>query len=169
MEKRNDFKVGDFGLVKIKGPVGAFVRLGQWFVGDFSPWTHAFVYVGHNQVVEAMPQGALLTPLSDYKDREILWSHIPLTHNQRRAISFHARKLVGTPYSFFDYFSLFAERIGWDTDTFREYVADSGHMICSQLVDEVYKRAGVHLFNDGRLPQDVTPGDLEIMLRSYPR
>ena len=33
-------------------------------------------------------------------------------------------------------------------------------MICSQLVDEAYARAGVQLFDDGRLPGDVTPADL---------
>jgi hypothetical protein len=33
-------------------------------------------------------------------------------------------------------------------------------MICSQLVDTILCRAGYHLFADGRLPQDVTPGAL---------
>jgi hypothetical protein len=41
-----------------------------------------------------------------------------------------------------------------------DFIADSGHLICSQLVDLCYLRAGAHLFDDGRLPGDVTPGDL---------
>lgn len=167
MEQYDYFKPGDFGLVKIRGPVGLFVRLGQWFIGDFSYWTHAFVYVGRGKIVEAMPQGAKITPLSEYAGREILWSNIPLTQTQRRSISGHALDLVGTRYSFADYLALFGERIGWDVKAFRQYVSDSGHMICSQLVSEAYRRAGVELFPDKRLPQDVTPGDLEILLRSY--
>jgi hypothetical protein len=47
----------------------------------------------------------------------------------------------------------------------RDFVADEGHLICSQLVDEAYLRAGVHLFDDGRLPGDVTPGDLWWLLQ----
>ncbi len=41
-----------------------------------------------------------------------------------------------------------------------DYVAGTGHMICSQLVDQSYLDAGVHLAEDGRFPGDVTPGDL---------
>jgi hypothetical protein len=40
-------------------------------------------------------------------------------------------------------------------------------MICSQLVDEAYLRAGVHLFDDGRDPGDVTPGDLLYVIAHY--
>jgi len=45
---------------------------------------------------------------------------------------------------------------GWLLD----YVAGTGHIICSQLVDQCYLDAGVHLFDDGRFVGDVTPGDL---------
>jgi hypothetical protein len=33
-------------------------------------------------------------------------------------------------------------------------------LICSQLVDRACELAGVHLFDDGRLSGQVTPGDL---------
>ena len=33
-------------------------------------------------------------------------------------------------------------------------------MICSQLVDQCYLEAGIHLYDDGRDPGDVTPADL---------
>jgi hypothetical protein len=32
--------------------------------------------------------------------------------------------------------------------------------MCSQLVDLSYHEAGVELFDDGRIPGDVSPGDL---------
>jgi hypothetical protein len=38
-------------------------------------------------------------------------------------------------------------------------------MICSQLVDQCYQDAGVHLFADGRWPGDVTPADLYRLIR----
>lgn len=152
---------GDFALTRISGFTGRAIAAGQWMIGDGSPAQHAMVYVGDGQVVQAMPSGAELIDLEDAND-PVVWStwRIPLTADQRAMISAHAVGLVGTPYSFLDYASIglahFRVRPAW----VREYVANSGHMICSQLVDEVYLRAGVHLFNDGRIPGDVTPGDL---------
>jgi hypothetical protein len=40
-------------------------------------------------------------------------------------------------------------------------------MICSQLVDRCYDIAGVHLFDDGRKPGDVSPGDLSRCLGGH--
>jgi hypothetical protein len=42
----------------------------------------------------------------------------------------------------------------------RDYVADTHHMICSQLVDYAYLSAGVRLFPYGEIPGDVIPADL---------
>lgn len=69
-------------------------------------------------------------------------------------------ELVGVPYSFLDYLSLTLLHLGLPRRLTARRVTDSGHMICSQLVDTVLCRAGYHLFDDGRLPQDVTPGAL---------
>ncbi|MFC8583204.1 hypothetical protein ACFUGD_01300 [Streptomyces sp. NPDC057217] len=152
---------GDFALTKIGGVTGKLVAAGQALVGDASPVQHAFVYVGDGQVVQAMPGGAELIRLEDASE-PVVWStgHFELTPLRREFIKWTAIGLVGTPYSFLDYASIglahFRIRPRW----VREFVADTGHMICSQLVDEVYLRAGVHLFDDGRLPGDVTPGDL---------
>ena len=73
-----------------------------------------------------------------------------------------ARELVGTPYSFLDYLSLALLHAGfrkWGSWA-RNRVTSSGHMICSQLVDAALTDTGFHVFEDGRLPQDVTPGAL---------
>lgn len=156
---------GDIGLTKIRGFAGKFVFLGQWFVGDLSPWTHAFILLDDDTVIEAMPGGARITPLSDYEGREILWSEFPLADEQRLRIVAEARSLEGTPYSFADYVALFLERVGFRFGIVKRYVTSSGHMICSQLCDEVYRRCGIHLFDDGRMPQDVTPGDLHRVFR----
>jgi uncharacterized protein YycO len=152
---------GDFALTKIPGAVGFGIKVGQWLNGDGAPVEHALVYVGNGQIVQAMPSKAELIPLEEAPE-PVVWStgKILLTDRTRAAIAANARSLVGTPYSFADYGSLalarFHVRPSWVTD----FVADTGHMICSQLVDEAYLRAGVHLFDDGRIPGDVTPGDL---------
>lgn len=152
---------GDFALTKIRGLAGAFVGAGQFLVGDAAPVHHAFVYVGDDMVVQAMPGGAELIPLEDASPA-VAWStgRFSLTIWQRDVIVDEALRLVGTPYSFLDYASIAAAHFHVRPRLVRDFVASTGHMICSQLVDEVYKRAGVSLFDDGRLPGDVTPGDL---------
>ncbi|GGX26766.1 hypothetical protein [Streptomyces chryseus] len=160
---------GDFALTKIRGLTGALVGAGQALIGDGAPVHHAFVYVGDGQIVQAMPGGAELIQLEDASE-PVVWStwKLPLTTEQRAQIAAHAIRLVGTPYSYLDYVSLglahFRIRPAWVTD----FIASTGHLICSQLVDEVYLRAGVRLFVDGRLPGDVTPGDLWKLLHPKP-
>ncbi|MGW0468307.1 hypothetical protein ACWDX6_24030 [Streptomyces sp. NPDC003027] len=152
---------GDFALTKIGGITGEFVAAGQALVGDAAPVQHAFVYVGGGYIVQAMPGGAEMIPLEDASD-PVAWStgKIPLTIDERQSVMEAATDLVGTPYSFLDYASIALAHYRIRPRWVRDFVADTGHMICSQLVDEVYLRAGVHLFDDGRLPGDVTPGDL---------
>lgn len=178
---------GAFGLSQIGGAVGALVAAGQAVLLDGSRYTHAFVVVHGGSVVQAMPRGAELAPLAHYLDRDdVRFTDAPVQaalaeyrqeldpdaqdvegmveryeRNLRQAIAAHARELIGTPYSFADYLALAAVRLDLPSKTLRRYVASSGRMICSQLVDAVYCRSGVHLFDDGRPSQDVTPGDLD--------
>lgn len=157
---------GDFALTRIYGITGAFISAGQHLVGDGAPIQHAFVYVGNGYIVQAMPGGAEMIRLEDASEPYI-WStgRVPLTEIQRLFISEYAIGLVGTPYSFLDYASIALAHYRIRPRWVRDFVADSGHLICSQLVDEAYKRAGVQLFDDGRLPGDVTPGDLWWLLQ----
>jgi hypothetical protein len=146
------------------GALGWWVGLGQFLIGDASPVQHAFVCVG-DHVVEAMPGGALLTPLDTYRGRgDVAWSRYPLTDAQRVVIVGRAVSLIGTPYSFLDYLAIALDHWGIRPKRLRRYVASSGHLICSALVDDCYRAAGVHLFADGRDVGDVTPGDLARLL-----
>lgn len=156
-------KPGDFGLVAIGGALGFFVSLGQHLAGDSSKYTHAFIVLDDNTVLAAQPGGARIDKLTDYANRAI-YSSIDLTDAQRQAIVVQARKLEGLPYSFLDYLAIALARFRIRPKWLTKFIADKGHMICSQLVDFCYMRAGVHLFNDGRLPQEVTPGDLLYVL-----
>jgi len=152
--------IGDFGLVPMRGDAGRAIRFGQWLNGDgYSDFEHAFVYVGDGQIVEGQPGGAALHSLDAYPPDAIAW--YSYTGLRGPAVAIQARSLIGTPYSYADYFALAALRFHLPiAPILRRYVSSTGHMICSQLVDSAYQRAGVALFNDERVPGDVTPGDL---------
>lgn len=158
-----EIKPGDIGLTRIGGVLGFFVSLGQHLAGDSSRYTHAYIVLDDETVIAAQPGGARIDNLSDYKNKAVYLQR-DLTDEQRMTIVEEARSLEGLPYSFLDYLALALARFGIKPKWLQKYIADTGHMICSQLCDEVYRRAGIHLFNDGRLPQEVTPGDLFYVL-----
>jgi uncharacterized protein YycO len=155
----------DFFLLIGTDPVGVGIRIGEWADGKgFSKYAHAGILLDDSTVVEAEPGGARIRPMTEYPADLMVWSTWDLTPGQRTSIVAAARGLEGTPYSFLDYFAIAAHRFRLPLPGLRRYVASSGHMICSQLVDEAYSRAGVHLFTDGRWPGFVTPADLAAVL-----
>lgn len=163
---------GDFGLVSIPGAAGWLVRIGQWLNGDgFTTYEHAFLVLAkpnerNGLLIEAEPGGARCAPWpGNYANQDVTYSSWELTSAQRLAIYDAARRLEGTPYSWLDYLSLALVRLRIRPHWLQRYVANTGHMICSQLVDYCYQQAGVQLFDDGRLPGDVTPGDLARVLK----
>lgn len=156
-----DLLPGDVGFSVIGGATGALVNLGQALLRDSCRFTHAYLVLDNAEAVEAMPRGARLASTSNRVGEAHLYFRLPLTDEQRLTVDEVGRSLVGTPYSFLDYYALGAQQWGLPGgDWARGRVVDSGHMICSQLVDYALAFAGCHLFEDGRLPQDVTPGDL---------
>jgi uncharacterized protein YycO len=167
MTKGLEPEVGDFFLAPISGIGGLGIRIGQWLNGDgFLKIQHAGIYVGEGKTIEAMPGGAILGDLSRFDPDSLVWSTaiIGLSHSQRESIKTYALAEKGTPYGGLDYLALFLHRFHIRTPGLKHYIMTSGHMICSQLVDREYTRAGVHLFDDGRWDGDVTPGDLYHML-----
>jgi cell wall-associated NlpC family hydrolase len=160
---------GDFAVCGVAGDTGKLIALGEWLNGDaFTQYQHAFVYIGDGQIVEAEPGGARRRPVTGHTAE--LWSSgiIQLSAAQRDAIVKAATGYLGTPYSAADYFALAAHRLRIPAPGLRAYVASSGHMICSQLVDQCYQDAGVHLFTDGRWPGYVTPAALAGLLEHGP-
>lgn len=157
---------GMFGLTKIGGLLGVGISLGQWFIGDASRYTHAFVVLDDDTVMEAMPSGARIRTLDHAETHEPIaysWA-VELTDEQRMLIVQQARVLEGARYGFSAYLHLALSRFGIRWPWLIRYLRRNGRFICSQLVDEVYNRAGVRLFEDGRAPHDVTPGDLANLL-----
>lgn len=168
---------GDFFLVSFDGRNpnlsdpkhwamnGGLIRIGQWLNGDgFSQYEHAAIYIGGGQIIEAQSSGVAYANVSRYQSLDTFWSTGILVPNagQRSAIVAAARGYVGTPYSWPDYAALAAKRLhlGPLVPGLKAYVADTGHMICSQVVDQCWHDAGIELFTDDRWPGYVTPGSL---------
>lgn len=167
-----EIETGDILLLRIKGIKGVAVWLMQAINWDVSKWTHAGVVLDTGFVFEAQPGGATLTPLFKYTDRAgAVVTHrmtcprgsltrLELTADQRSTISDAARRYVGRRYGWGTYVYLALYRLGFRSKWLRDRVTRSDRMICSQAVDQVYRDCGIELFNDGRMPLDVTPGDL---------
>lgn len=155
---------GDFAVIPVSGPVGTLISIGEFLDGSgFTDYDHAEIYVGNGQTLGAYPGGAALVPLPGQDQQQgWVWSsiHITLTDKQRTDIVANAMACKGTPYSALDYFALVAHRFHIPVPLLQEYIGSSKQMICSQLVDYCYMKAGVHLFNDNRWPGYVTPADL---------
>jgi cell wall-associated NlpC family hydrolase len=158
-------EAGNFVVVSTKGDLSELIKLGEVFVGGYTQWTHAAICTsvdddGNAWIVEAEPGGAVHVPFH-YYGYNYLWSiDFPLTPAQQQKLATAALGYVGTPYSFADYAAIALHRFRVPIPQLKAYIGDSGHLICSQLVDKCYQDAGIQLFNDGRWNGYVTPGDL---------
>lgn len=163
--------------------IGRAVQVLEWANGDgFRNYEHALIYAGQygttpttvhgpapivgsgpgHYVIEAAPGGARWRNIGDAPEvvlQGALWSTdaFPLTLAQQAAVVQAAVHYLGTPYSWADYGALVWHHLHLPWPGLQDYVADTGHMICSQLVDQCYADTGIHLFTDGRWPGYVTP------------
>lgn len=142
---------GTIGLTPIAGDVGKLIRLGQWLNGDgFADWQHAFILLNSSSgsIIEAEPGGARTGNVSEYS--HIYWcENIATAHKAAlNNVVSAALGYVGTPYSFADYVALAQRRLHLPTLGVREYVADTGHMICSQLCARSYYDAKASLYTE---------------------
>ena len=157
---------GDWFCVNTGAPVGKLIRFGEWLNGDgFHDYDHSAVVtqVDPLTVVEAAFRGAVEVPYH-YFGRDIIWSTGLVEPPDRDAVVAAARRYIGTPYSFLDYAALVTHRLRIPVPRLKSYIASTGHMICSQLVDQCELEGGLHLFQDGRWPGYVTPAALADLL-----
>lgn len=135
-------------------------------------WSHAGVASRRSgaqlYIVEATPSGAVEVPWH-WEAHDHLWAHegtlwVP---GMAARAQFYASPGPwgnhGVPYSFIDYGAIGMHSLGLNLPGVQGYIASTGHMICSQLVDECAKDEGVHLFEDGRWPGYVMPMDLGLL------
>jgi uncharacterized protein YycO len=158
---------GDFGVTGMPGrswPDRIAEAAIRW--GTDSSASHAFIYAGGGQIVEAV-RHVRVSPAASYTG--ITWSAGRLggcdpTDAQRERIVSAALSHVGESYNVLDIIAiaLAQRRLGHVVDGdewWARRLSDDGHLICSQLVDAAYLAAGISLF-PGRLPGLVSPGDL---------
>lgn len=157
---------GTIFLTKIGGVVGKIVWILQLFNGDFSRWTHVGMVLDDGDTFEAMPGGAVIGKLAARDGEPIAFIDWDLDAETREAIVATARELEGTPYSWLTYAYLAATRLHLPTAAYfmRERVEKHERLICSQAADLIYRTHGQHLFEDGRKPYDLTPGDFKALL-----
>jgi hypothetical protein len=150
---------GDFLCVPVSGEVGKLIEIGQFLAGQkFQPYEHAEVYVG--QPDSASPWGYTVSAYPNRQGRQplggppgsvpgALWSSalVPLTDAQRASIVLWALANQHVGYSAADYFALAAARLKMNLllPPLRDFIKDSGHLICSQFVTLAYYQAGVDL------------------------
>jgi hypothetical protein len=152
--------VGEGGRTYEAGPGGVFVGR----IDDLESKPHIVCDIPLQQMTQAPD----VADVPDGQPREA-WRR-----ELGRRIAANAAEHLGTGYSFLDYLAvalLHVEKLltgrptgqsRWRvTSWVRRRVEDSGHMICSAFVDHVFTHMAYELFDDGRLPGDVTPSDLD--------
>jgi hypothetical protein len=155
---------GTIILARIDNPAADKLVWGlQALNGDLSPWTHVAMMVESNLVFEALLTGSTLTPWDEYASKQVKLIKVPMLWSERTAVCQEAYRRVGSPYNWDTYFYLAAYRLQLPliTGVLKKRVANSKKLICSQAVDGIFLASGIHLFDDGRLPYDVTPGDFD--------
>lgn len=175
MEK---LRPGDLMFSNTSGAVGVFITFAEWLLEQTEPDEYGIDHVAVvtdrlPHIVHAQPTGAR----EDVLDPERYWTPStvyvrPLYEirsledicggewDQGSAVANAAEEYIGTPYSFADYAAILGLHAGIRNGPIRRYVTSSEHMICSQLADQALSDAGLHVFTDGRLPQDVMPVEL---------
>lgn len=132
---------------------------------------------GAPRIVQAMPRGcevAAVDPAKHWTPNVIYVrpAYMPLNGARTRGewVARAALRYRGVPYGFLTYGKLaagaFRMRLteGW----LRRHLSTRRDMICSQLADQALADAGHHVFDDGRLPQDVVPAELFAALVAQP-
>jgi len=173
---------GDIMFTTISGGAGLVVAGGQlllaagergpvWRAGVRKWWRrrHTGVVVRKREglelcVVQAMPGGAEIAPLRFDSDTVYLrppydnltgFDQLP----QNMKVAEAAKRYVGTPYDFATYGAIPLWRRGIRTEGLEHIISDTDTMMCSRLVDASLQDAHFHLFDDGRIPGDVTPSE----------
>lgn len=157
----------------IDGIVGKGVSLAEKINDPFVTWDDAkrvqhvgvVTTVKPLRLVQAMPGGAVEIELTaEYFTDAFVYVRPPYAMTQGLLVAIEARRYIGVPYSFLDYAAIAGRHVlalkSTDRTPFDRHVSSTKHMICSQLADQALSDAGFHVFDDGRIPQDVTPAAL---------
>lgn len=157
------------------------LRTKQWHSGPLLPEAMPFgdefqAYptgvITAPKLVQAMPGGAEEIELTAERHWTPEYVYIrpmyDFVQDQEYRVPEAARSFVGTPYDFKTYGVIPPYRAGLRPEWIKDIIAGTDTMMCSRLVDASLAAAGYHLFDDGRLPGNVTPSELYRRLRQLP-
>jgi hypothetical protein len=166
-----EVRQADIGLVRGTGLAMAAVR---W--GTFSPYGHAVLAKidGGLEILQAAPGGANVALAADWPDiywltDDPVWAETAARTGRseadlREAVSdtfvTYTEPPPGRGYNWPDIYCIALLQIHIKPPLVRHRVQSLDTLICSQACDLTCAQNGVQLFDDGRLPMDVTPGDL---------
>jgi hypothetical protein len=161
MAKGTPPPVGSIGVVATGGIIGWGIRL-----LTFSRYNHAFIVGPAGLLVEAQPGGARIGHISMYPKAKYNTNTVIPDETRlaiwETALGFaQAKNGKGIGYGWLDDLALGLRFFGFWSDWIAGRIARQDRLQCAQLCDLAYSRNGVHLFDDGRLPLAVDPGDLE--------
>ena len=129
----------------------------EW--ATYSHTHHVVVAISEKLCISAEPGGVRYRPISDYPRLD--WSSFDLNDERAAAIIDAAHTMINRPYNYAIYLPLLWQRLtghkvdGWVA----KWLSKRPNENCSQLSDDIYTRAGFHLFPD--IPEIITPGDFE--------
>ena len=153
---------GDYGLVMMPGaPAHIEAMLLGW------RFSHAVVYVGHGQLVEAWFDCVRERTVAEYPAQDISWFGVrsapdggQVPQSRRDRVAGYAISRLGQPYDYPVWPAVFI-RDYWGIDLSDLYVFDP-LASCSGLVAKAYYAADLNLLNRQVLnlvtPEDLNPG-----------
>lgn len=155
-------QTGDILLSTSNSLVSGAIRL-----ATNSPISHAAIYIGNGEVVEAITDGVVLQSLEEALRDDtvsVAFRYPNLTEAQGLLIKDFVGKNLGTPYNYWGivkgspFFIAHSHSRIYRVDL---RTRDNSSFFCSQLVIAAYQQAGVPITSEQ--PNLVTPGDLARM------
>jgi hypothetical protein len=148
----------------LTGQIG-LLRNGTTFITRGIEWAtyshahHVIVAISETQCVSAEPGGVRIRDISEYG--HVDWSHFDLTEDERFRICINAVRSLKLPYNYAIYPFLLCARITGVLvpDWIAGWLSKRRNVDCSQLVDDVYNKAGIDLFTAANVL--TTPGDFD--------
>lgn len=158
---------GDFILTDISSGGGKLITIGQFLNGTgFSKYEHVALCVGDGRIIEMAGKGIREDSLEKYRNTAHRYSTglIDLTDKERKEIVLASRRYLAEKigYSWPLYGALALRRFHIPVPHLKAYIANTGHMICSQLIAACYRDGGHPLYD--HWTGWVTPGDLNKLL-----
>lgn len=149
---------GDVIFTNMSQPARVIVKTGQMILNDDCRYEHVAICVSHETGLEARPPAARFFKIE--QAHPSLYFRLPLSDDQRSLIQEQSWAADFPRYSWLTYPHLASIRLGLTNEGLSSKLMTSERRICSQLVDERLTKIGYHVFDDGRVYGDVTPGDL---------